>query len=162
LCSAGAWAYDRAVPKTDTSVETSLAPEKVRAALLDFTSRRPEIWPGITPDLYEVYSVGDTSAEIKEGTKVPLGAFWARERYDWSDPDTIRWTVIESNFCTQGSYVSATLRPREDGGTHVDIHWERTGTTLQAKLITKMIVASKGKPIASSFKKGLSRLEAAS
>src|SRR5262245_43265534 len=115
------------MPSVDAVVETPLSPDVVRTALLDFTERRPDIWPGLTRELYEVYSVGETTADVKEGTKMALGTIWAREHYDWSDPDTVRWTVVESNFCTPGSYVSATMRPRESGGTRIEIHWERTG-----------------------------------
>jgi Polyketide cyclase / dehydrase and lipid transport len=146
------------MPRLDTVVETTLPPEKVREALLDFSERRPEIWPGITPSLYEVYSVGETSAEVKEGTRLPFGPVWARERYDWSDPNMIRWTVIESNFSVPGSFVSATLEPN-GGGTRVRIHWEREGTTLFHKLMMRMMVATKGKPVAQSFQKGLRKLE---
>ena len=138
---------------------TTLPPETVRSALIDFGEDRPQVWPGITPDLYEVYSVGETSAEIKEGTRLPLGAFWAKEHYDWSDPKTVRWTVVESNFCAPGSFVSATLEPRDDGGTRVRIHWERTGTSFLGKLIGRGIVLSKGKPVAASFEKAMRRLE---
>ena len=146
------------VPSLDTVVETTLPPDRVRAALLDFSERRPEIWPGITASLYEAYTVGETSAEVKEGTRLPFGAVWARERYDWSDPNTIRWTVIDSNFSTPGSFVSATLEPK-DGGTRVKIHWQREGTRLIHKLMMRMMVATKGKPIAQSFEKGLRKLE---
>jgi hypothetical protein len=146
------------LPSLDTIVETTLPPERVREALLDFSERRPQVWPGITPSLYEVYSVDESSAEIKEGTKLPWGVVWARERYDWSDPNTIRWTVIDSNFSTPGSYVSATLEP-SDGGTRVKIHWEREGTSPIHKMMMRMMVATKGKPIANSFQKGLRRLE---
>ena len=146
------------MPSLNTQVQTTLPPEKVREALLDFSERRPQIWPGITPSLYEVYTVSETSAEVKEGTKLPFGPVWARERYDWSTPNTIRWTVIESNFSTPGSFVSATLEPH-DGGTRVKIHWEREGTTLFHKLMMRMMVAMKGKPIAQSFQKGLHKLE---
>jgi hypothetical protein len=149
------------MPSIDTVVETTLPPEKVREALLDFSERRPDIWPGLTRELYKVYSVGETTADVKEGTKMPLGTVWARERYDWSDPETVRWTVEESNFCTPGSYVSATLRPREGGGTRVEIHWERTGTSLTGKLAARLIVATKGKPVASSVERALRKLEAA-
>jgi len=146
------------MPQLDTVVETTLPPEKVRQALLDFSKRRPEIWPGITPSLYEVYTVAATSAEVREGTRLPFGTVWARERYDWSDANTIRWTVIESNFSTPGSFVSATLEPN-DGGTRVKIHWEREGTSLFHKLMMRMMVATKGKPVAKSFQKGLRKLE---
>jgi hypothetical protein len=148
------------VPSVDTVVETQLPPQAVRAALLDFSERRPEIWPGLTGELYEVYSVSETTAEVKEGTKMPLGQVWAREHYDWSEPETVRWTVVESNFCTPGSYVSARLRPREQGGTRVEIHWQRTGSSLMGRVGCGMIAATSGKPVASSLKKALRKLEA--
>jgi hypothetical protein len=149
------------MPSVETLVETTLPPEAVRRALLDFSDRRPAIWPGLTASLYEVYSVGEDAAEVKEGTKLPIGTFWAKERYDWSDPRTITWTVEESNFCRPGSFVSATLEPRDGGGTRILIHWERTLTNFMGRLIGRLIVATKGKPIASSFEKALRNAERA-
>lgn len=34
---------------------------------------------------YKVYETGDTSADVREGTKGPGMTVWAREHYDWSD-----------------------------------------------------------------------------
>ena len=56
----------------DVVVETSAPPDSVREALLDFTPRRPERWPGITPDLYEVYEVRERSAETRRGRVLQL------------------------------------------------------------------------------------------
>lgn len=142
-------------------LESSVPPEKVRAALIDFSERRPQLWPGIEPSLYEVYSVGDTTAEIREGTKAPGGAVWARERYDWSDPQTVRWTVMESNFSVPGSYVSATIRPGRDGGSTIHLAWDRTGSTFTGRLACRMVRMTKGKPVAASFKRGLAQIEKA-
>jgi hypothetical protein len=142
-------------------LETSASPEKVRAALIDFSERRPQLWPGIEPSLYEVYSVGETTAEVREGSKAPGGKVWAREHYDWSDPHTVRWTVQESNFSAPDSYVAATIRPGHDGGSVIHITWDRTGTTLVGRLICRTIRMSKGKPVAASFKRGLAVLERA-
>ena len=147
------------MPKVELDLETSVAPERVREALLDFSDRRPEIWPGISPNLYEVYSVGDTSAEIKEGTRMPGGAFWAKERYDWSTPGLVTWTVQESNFCTPGSYVSAAISSRNGGGSLVHITWNRTGSTFGGRMAAFMIKATKGKPVAASFAKAMKKLE---
>lgn len=143
----------------DMEVQTTLPPQRVRSALIDFGEDRPQVWPGITPDLYEVYSVGETSAEVKEGTRLPIGEFWAKEHYDWSDPTTVRWTVVESNFCAPGSFVSATIEPRDGGGSRVRLHWERTGSSLLGKVMGRVVVLSKGKPVAGSFEKALRRLE---
>ncbi len=147
------------MPKVEMDLETSVPPERVRSALLDFSPSRPEVWPGITPTLYEVYSVGETSAEIKEGTKQPGATVWAKEHYDWSDPETVRWTVRESNFCAPGSYVQARIRPREGGGSRVHIEWNRTPTSFAGRLATVLIKATRGKPVAASFKKAMDRLE---
>jgi hypothetical protein len=149
------------MPKVEMDLEAAVEPSRVRAALVDFSPRRPEIWPGITSSLYEVYEVGETSADVKEGTKAPGMTVWAREHYDWSDPATVRWTVQESNFCTPGSYVQATITPRKGGGSRVHIEWNRTPTSLAGRFTAFLIKASRGKPVAASFKKAMDRLERA-
>ncbi|MFL5777674.1 MAG: SRPBCC family protein [Chloroflexota bacterium] len=148
------------MPKVEVDVETSVAPERVRAALLDFSDRRPAIWPGIEPSLYKVFSVDATSAEIQEGTKAPGGSVWAREHYDWSAPDRIRWTVMDSNFCRPGSYVEARISPRAGGGSRVHLVWNRSPSSLSGAIATAAIVALRGGPFARSFRMGLERLEA--
>jgi len=148
------------MPRVEMDVESAASPEQVRTALLDFTPRRTEIWPGITPALYEVYAVGETTADIKEGTKMPGGVFWAREHYDWSNPDIVTWTVMESNFCTPGSFVSAAIAERPGGGSRVHIVWNRTPTTFGGRMAAFMIKATRGRPVAGSFRKAMSKLEA--
>jgi len=110
-----------------TELDTVATPEQVLAALIDFTDRRPNIWPGLSKQAYEVFEVGETTAVIREGNDRPK--VWARERYDWSTPGRVRWEVIESNFCNPGSYVQATFAAREQGGSHVEIEWNRTPST---------------------------------
>jgi hypothetical protein len=140
-------------------LETGASPEKVRAALIDFSERRPQLWPGIEPSLYKVYSVSGTNADVREGSKSPGGKVWAREHYDWSDPETVRWTVQESNFSAPGSYVSATIRPGRHGGSVVHVAWDRTGNSFMGRLICRMIRLTNGKPVAASFKRGLEVVE---
>ncbi|WP_285753955.1 hypothetical protein [Lentzea sp. NBRC 105346] len=147
------------MPKVEMDLETRVPPDRVRAALIDFSEHRPEIWPGITPSLYEVYEVGETSADVKEGTKAPGTMVWAKEHYDWSAPDTVKWTVQESNFCAPGSYVAATISPGADGGSHVHLTWNRTPTSIAGRIATLLIVATKGMPITRSFRKGMAELE---
>ena len=144
--------------KVETDLETTIEPAAVRAALLDFTERRPEIWPGIEPSLYEVISVDETSALIKEGSRMPGMRVWAKEEYDWSNPDVIRWTVRESNFCAPGSFVSAAIAPSPTGGSRIHIVWSRTPTTLGARLMFVGIALSRGAPIKASFAAGMKRL----
>ncbi|GAB3276200.1 hypothetical protein GCM10027449_15360 [Sinomonas notoginsengisoli] len=147
------------VGAVEFDLETTASPEKVRTALIDFSERRTQLWPGRA--LYEVYSVGETTADVREGSKVPGGKVWARERYDWSGLHTVRWTVQESNFSAPGSYVAATIRAGRDGGSVVHVTWDRTGSTVFGRLICRVIRTSKGKPVAASFKGALAVLESA-
>src|SRR5437588_4852559 len=132
------------MPRVDMELDTPLEPDAVRSALLDFTDRRPEIWPGIEPSLYEVREIGDTWADIREGSKMPGGSVWAVEHCDWSDPQTITWTVRESNFSAPGSYVSATITPRSEGGSHIHLIWNRTPSSFAGRMATLLIRLSRG------------------
>jgi hypothetical protein len=39
------------VSAIEFDLETTASPEKVRTALIDFSERRPQLWPGIEPSL---------------------------------------------------------------------------------------------------------------
>ena len=147
------------MPRAEMELDTTVSPETVRAALLDFSPRRPEVWPGIAASEYKVYETGATSADVREGTKSPGMTIWAREHYDWSDPQTVKWTVVESNFSAPGSYVAATITAKPGGGSHVHLEWNRTGSNFVGRVMIRMIALAKGRPVASSFRKALTRLE---
>jgi hypothetical protein len=46
--------------RVELDIDTPLSPEKVLSGLTDFSERRPEIWPGLHPSLYEVHSLAPT------------------------------------------------------------------------------------------------------
>jgi hypothetical protein len=119
------------MPQVEVDVETKLPPEGVIAALTDFSDRRPDIWSGLNRDQYEVYEVGDTWAEVREGSNKKI---WARERYDWSTPGTVTWTVIDSPFSSTGDCLSATVTP-SGTGSHVHISWRRKGMTAGSRVM---------------------------
>ena len=145
--------------KLELETQTSLSPEQVVAALTDFSERRPYMWTGISPHHYKVFSVGETSADVREGTKQGPIDVWAREQYDWSKPNTVVWTVKESNFCTPGSYVKAEIYPREGGGSTIKSTWDRTATSASGRFIFAAMKLSRGKVIENSMRKGLTNYE---
>ena len=61
------------------SIRTDAPPDAVRAALLDFSERRPELWPGLPRHQYVIYEATETWADIREGYKGPI---WVREHYE--------------------------------------------------------------------------------
>lgn len=145
------------MPRVVLDVESSAPPERLIAALTDFTDRRPELWPGLNPKMYRVYERGDTWADVQEGND---NRIWARERYDWSIPGTVRWTVEESGFSTTGDFVEAVVTPGTNGGSRVHVTWSRRGKTLPAKLLVGLIVLLRGLPVRRSIQAGLRRIEA--
>ena len=138
-------------------MRTSLPPEKVVGMLTDFSERRPDIWPGLWQGAYHVYSVQDTTAEVREGNRTPK--IWARERYDWSTPGMVRWEVLESNFCKPGSSVEARVAPADGGGSTVHVRWNRIPTTLSARLVALLVVLTRGGPVKASLNAAFKRAE---
>jgi hypothetical protein len=148
------------MPQVRFDMETGLRPDQVIALLTDFTERRPDLWPGLWSGAYNVYSVGETTAEVREGNKSPK--VWARERYDWSIPGTVRWEVIESNFCKPGGFVKVEVAPRQGDGSVLHVSWSRSPTGLMGVVATTMIKLTGGAPVKQSLAAGLRRAEARS
>src|SRR5438093_8449049 len=126
----------------ELDIDTDVAPDRIRAALIDFTERRPTLWPGLNRKEFVVYQVGDTWAVVREGNGGPV---WARERYDWSRPDNVTWTVEESGFCQPGSFVSVDVAPR-DVGSRIHVTWERNPKALLGAIISMHIKITTGTP----------------
>ena len=116
---------------------TTATPEQVVELLTDFSDARPDRWPALSRQFYEVYSVGETQAEVREGQDKPT--LWAREHYDWSTPGTVTWTVVESSDLGTGSFVALAAKPDAAGGSDVHGVWERSGTTTKGRIIVTML-----------------------
>ena len=138
-------------------MRSQASPEAVRDALLDFTERRTDLWPGLPADQYEVYETGDTWAEIREGYRGPI---WWRERYDWSVPGRIQWTAVDSGFGTPGSYVVWEIEPAQGGGSTNHILWDRNGKTVFGKLFVALMALTRGFFIRRSIQMGLATIAA--
>jgi hypothetical protein len=146
------------MPRVAFDTSTTLSPQQVTALLTDFSERRPQIWPGLWDGAYKAISVGDTTAEVREGNKSPK--VWARERYDWSKPGVVRWEVLESNFCKPGSFVEAQISPGSPSGSRVHVVWNRTPSSFMGQIATAMIVITRGAPVKASLNKGFKKAEA--
>ena len=101
------------------AAKTSLPPERVLDAGHDFSERRAQVWSNVKVKHLEVHELGDTFAEVTEGTWV-VGLFWERSRYDWSQPGLVKATVIDSSVFEPGSTWELRATP-SDGGSEVRI-----------------------------------------
>jgi hypothetical protein len=130
------------MPKVSFDLRTAVPPERVMAMLTDFSPNRPEIWPMLAPELYEVYRLDAGSASVKEGSTFPR-RIWERDDYEWS-ADRVRWTVRDSNYCQPGSYVEVGVRPEADGGTRLQMDWNRRGVGIKGKMMIAFVVLTRG------------------
>ena len=138
--------------RIEFDLRTDAPPEAVREALLDFSERRPERWPGLPRDQYEVYDVGDTWAEIREGYRGPI---WVRERYEWSASGRIVFTAVDSGFAKVGSHVEVDIEPAEGGGSTVHVNWVRWGKGVFGRLFVGLMGLTRGFFIRRSIQSGL-------
>jgi hypothetical protein len=103
-------------------VETSSAnPEQVLEAARDFTDRRAELWRDVYTEHLTVHDRGETWADVTEGNRWPIGLVWERLHYDWSEPDVLKGTVVESNIFKAGSTWEVRATPADEGGSRVEV-----------------------------------------
>ena len=80
--------YGHVMPHVVVDIDTDVPPERMMKAATDFTDRRPELWPNISREFWQVHDRGPNWAEVTEGNP----AVWARERYEWSDSRVVGTT----------------------------------------------------------------------
>ncbi|HEX6509356.1 MAG TPA: SRPBCC family protein [Chloroflexota bacterium] len=136
------------------TIESSVAPERVLAAATDFSERRPDLWPNISRRFYEVHETGQTWADATEGSDI-MGGIWARERYDWSTPGTVRSTVQESNVFQPGGIWEIRVRPAENGGSCIELTRDRHGKGLKGRIIEAMMAVAGRKVLSSGLQQTL-------
>ncbi|WP_369141953.1 hypothetical protein [Streptomyces sp. R44] len=114
---------------------STLSPKDVQAVLTDFSPSRADAWPTIDAEHFQVHDLGDTWAEVTEGT----AAAWERARYAWEpDGDTVTITTLDSKlFGAGGGWVFRTTAHAD--GTRVDIELTRKPTTTKGKMLAALL-----------------------
>jgi hypothetical protein len=109
---------------------TTATPDQVIELMTDFSPDRVHRWPASSAKAFEVYHLGETDADIREGQDVPK--LWATWHYDWSSPGSVTLTVTESDALEPGSFMALTATPRAEGGSAVHGDWQQTSKNLTA------------------------------
>ncbi len=107
---------------------TTATPDQVIELMTDFSPNRPHRWPASSVKAFEVYHVGETEADIREGQDFPK--LWAKWHYDWSTPGSVTLTVTESDAMEAGSFMTLAATPTAEGGSSVHGVWEQTSKNL--------------------------------
>jgi hypothetical protein len=140
-------------------VTSPTPPEVFLRALTDFSPKRPELWPNLSPKLYQVHSVGQTEADVTEGSD-GLGGIWERAHYDWSEPGVVLIQVEDSNAFAPGSWWRYQAEP-VGSGSRVRFQFDRRPKNFKGQLAS-LLLALAGKRIFTKFlEETLRRLGAA-
>ena len=129
------------------SLESSLSPDRFLFAARDFGARRIDVFPAVRAEHFTVHEQTGSSADVTEGTPAGIGVNWERCRYDWSEPDRVVATVIESNvYASPGSLWELTAVPASDG-SQVQMSWVRRFRRTPRGLIFGTLFRIVGRPI---------------
>lgn len=140
------------------TIETSVPPARVLRAATDFSERRPGLWPNISRRFYTVHEVGETWADVTEGSDI-MGGIWARERYDWSTPGTVTGTVQESNVFKPGGTWEIRVQPAGSGGSRIEVIRDRKGRGPKGKVMEAMLAVAGRKVVTNGLLQTLAILE---
>ncbi|HJQ89647.1 MAG TPA: hypothetical protein VJ820_19545, partial [Propionibacteriaceae bacterium] len=114
-------------------IKTKASSEQVLRALTDFTDARLQIWNRtLDPKTYELRDSGQTWAVARESS--PRSPFWVVVRYDWSDPESVRWTILDSSYGGGGEGL-VQIAPGDDGGSRVHAEWSYTEARRQRTML---------------------------
>jgi hypothetical protein len=117
--------------------ETTATPDQVIELMTDFSPKRADRWPASSVKAFEVYRLGETDADIREGQDFPK--LWATWHYDWSTPGSVTLTVVESDALAPGGYMALAATPQAGGGSAVHGEWEQTSKNLKGLLAVTMM-----------------------
>jgi len=116
---------------------TTATPQQVIELMTDFSPNRPHRWPASSVEAFEVYHLGETEADIREGQDFPK--LWAKWHYDWSTPNSVTLTIVESASMAPGGFMTLTPTPRGDAGSAVHATWEQTSQNLRGLIAVTMM-----------------------
>ncbi|MFE9359922.1 hypothetical protein ACFYPB_38380 [Streptomyces olivaceoviridis] len=126
---------------------SALSPKDVLGVLTDFGPSRATAWPTIDAGHFEVHGLGDTWAEVTEGT----AAAWERARYDWEpDGDTVTVTTLDSKLFGAGGGWVFRMTPEGDG-TRVDVELTRQPSTFKGKMLASLLPLAAPSSLRKSF-----------
>ena len=136
------------MPKFSFMLDVRDPPEEVMAAMLDFSDRRPEIWPNLSGKLYQAHSVGENTADVTEGTDIPGRGVWERVTYEWTDA-VVESVITDSSMFQAGGRFEFRVEPR-GSGSRIHFSIDRKATTFMAKLVGAFMQVSNGAPMKKS------------
>ncbi|MFE9248871.1 hypothetical protein [Streptomyces sp. NPDC007088] len=112
-----------------------LSPSEAMAVLTDFSPARAEDWPTIDAEHFTVHELGDTWAEVTEGT----GSAWERARYRWDEAaGRVSVETLDSKVFGPGGGWEFRVVP-EGRGTRVDVELTREPASFRRRMLAFLL-----------------------
>ena len=135
---------------------TTATPEQYVAGLTDFGPGRSKLF-GNSADAYlKVHHRSGSQADVTEGS----GGIWERLHYDWSDPNRVVLTTIDSNLWGGASGHTYTFTHRPDGTTDIDVVVIRDGKNLAGWLLGFVLGTIGRRVLEKAFENSVKAIEA--
>ena len=129
-------------------IDSKLEAGEVMAVLTDFGPTRPQRWPTIDEEHFEVHELGDHWAEVTEGT----APAWERARHDWDvRAGRVSVTTLDSKVFGPGGGWLFRLTPELAGGTRVDIELTRHPVGIKRTLLAALLPLAAPSALRKSF-----------
>src|SRR5271166_6046116 len=110
---------------------TTLTPEQYVAGLTDFGPGRSKLFGNSADEYLKVHHRSRSEADVTEGS----GGIWERLHYDWSDPNRVVLTTIDSNLWGGASGHTYTFTRQPNGTTGIDVVVVREGKNLKGRVL---------------------------
>ena len=110
---------------------TTLTPEQFVAGLTDFRPGRSKLFGNSADEYLKVHQVGQCQADVTEGS---VGV-WERLYYDWSDPNQVVLTTIDSNVWGGTSSHTYSFTRQPNGTTDINLVVVREGKNFKGRLL---------------------------
>jgi hypothetical protein len=135
---------------------TTLTPEQYVAGLTDFRPGRSKLFSNSADAYLKVHNNGTSFADVTEGS----GSVWERLHYDWSDPNRVVLTTIDSNVWagTSGHIYTFTRHP--NGTTDIDVVVIRNGKNLKGRVLGFILRTVGKRVLRKAFENSIRALEA--
>jgi hypothetical protein len=135
---------------------TNLTPEQYIAGLTDFGPGRAELFPNSADEYLTVHQQSRTEADVTEGS----GGVWERLHYNWSDPNHVVLTTIDSNLWGGASGHDYTFTRHPNGTTDIDVSVTREGKNFKGYFLG-LVLGTIGKSVLQkAFVNSVTALEA--
>jgi hypothetical protein len=140
---------DAEVPKFSFQLDARDPPAKVVGAMVDFSERRPEIWPNLTARLYRVHALGVGTADVTEGTALPGVDVWERVTYEWTE-FVVRGVLTDGRIFKRGGTFEFRVEPHGNG-SRIFNDYNRRSKSLLGRCFGAIFQLTGGAPIKRTF-----------